>query len=257
MEVHHKSHHPKKWKEYITEFLMLFFAVTLGFFAENFREHKVIEHKMTQNYIALVEDLKQDSIKIQEILTESEKYEINLVKFKFILFQYHKNEIGWDTLKLKYNQLGKLPSYNTLFINNTTFKNMQSSGLLSYIEFGELKSKLSEYYEVAFKRLEDNNKIFDESGTTFFNEQVPHRNSVEMNRGKEILLKQFPVKFSDIKNYSSYLLNLTLTKNILISEKLVYDLDSYSGRYYFYNDILHRIIKMNSELSRILKDIQH
>ncbi len=37
MEVHH-PHHPvytKKWSEYIIEFVMLFAAVTLGFFAEN------------------------------------------------------------------------------------------------------------------------------------------------------------------------------------------------------------------------------
>jgi hypothetical protein len=31
MEVHHHSHHPKKWKEYITEFLMLFFG-EFGFY---------------------------------------------------------------------------------------------------------------------------------------------------------------------------------------------------------------------------------
>jgi len=31
MEVHHKNHNPKNFKEYITEFLMLFTAVTLGF----------------------------------------------------------------------------------------------------------------------------------------------------------------------------------------------------------------------------------
>ena len=43
MEVHHPHHltHKKNWKEYITEFLMLFFAVTLGFFAENYREHQI------------------------------------------------------------------------------------------------------------------------------------------------------------------------------------------------------------------------
>jgi len=38
MEVHHSHHHAghakKKFQEYITEFLMLFAAVTLGFFAE-------------------------------------------------------------------------------------------------------------------------------------------------------------------------------------------------------------------------------
>ena len=36
MEVHHhpdNHHNSKKWKEYFSEFLMIFLAVTLGFFA--------------------------------------------------------------------------------------------------------------------------------------------------------------------------------------------------------------------------------
>ena len=44
MEVHHHSHHPKKWKEYLTEFLMLFLAVSMGFIAENIRE-KYVENE--------------------------------------------------------------------------------------------------------------------------------------------------------------------------------------------------------------------
>src|ERR1700686_4473183 len=42
MEVHHHPdlHHKKKhWKEYFLEFLMIFLAVTMGFFAESYREH--------------------------------------------------------------------------------------------------------------------------------------------------------------------------------------------------------------------------
>ena len=41
MEVHHshKNHGKKNWKEHITEFFMLFLAVSLGFLAENYREH--------------------------------------------------------------------------------------------------------------------------------------------------------------------------------------------------------------------------
>ena len=44
MEVHHHSHHPKKWKEYISEFLMFFAAVTLVFFAENLRKYQIEKH---------------------------------------------------------------------------------------------------------------------------------------------------------------------------------------------------------------------
>lgn len=66
MEVHHHSHHPKKWKEYITEFLMLFAAVTLGFFAENQREHYIESLRETQYMESLMEDLARDKIDLDE-----------------------------------------------------------------------------------------------------------------------------------------------------------------------------------------------
>lgn len=55
MELHHPHHptHKKNWKEYITEFLMLFFAVTLGFFVENYREH-YIERQREKEFLHLI-----------------------------------------------------------------------------------------------------------------------------------------------------------------------------------------------------------
>ena len=42
MEVHAHTHTArKKWTHYFWEFLMLFLAVTLGFFVENQREHYI------------------------------------------------------------------------------------------------------------------------------------------------------------------------------------------------------------------------
>ena len=62
MEIHNHSHTArKKWNHYFWEFLMLFLAVTLGFFVENQREH-YIEHKREKAYIrSLIRDLKQDT----------------------------------------------------------------------------------------------------------------------------------------------------------------------------------------------------
>ncbi len=52
MEVHHHPHVEKKgFKEYFLEFLMIFFAVTMGFLAENLREH-ITEHNKEKQYIA-------------------------------------------------------------------------------------------------------------------------------------------------------------------------------------------------------------
>ena len=51
MEVHHHPHVEKKnFKEYFLEFLMIFLAVTMGFFTENIREH-FAEKKTTQQYL--------------------------------------------------------------------------------------------------------------------------------------------------------------------------------------------------------------
>jgi hypothetical protein len=62
MEVHHPHHptHKKKWSEYIIEFVMLFTAVTLGFFAENIREGIAEKHKKQELLAAVVRDFKTD-----------------------------------------------------------------------------------------------------------------------------------------------------------------------------------------------------
>jgi hypothetical protein len=255
MEVHH-SHHPthkKKWKEYLLEFFMLFIAVTMGFFAENIREHKVIEHRMKENYEALVEDLVQDSNKINELYRIRTQSEGNLVKLKYMLFQYHQKKIDWLTLQKEYEELKPLPNYSTLFINNTTFKNLQSSGLLSYVSNKSMKSMLSYYYEVVFKRLEDNNKLFDESGVRFFLSCLPRKVNVEIARKRSELLKDFPEEFSAPKNYTDYLMNLSIAKEMLTSERLIYEVDAYSSRYYEYLNILDEIKKKNTELINMIK----
>src|SRR5689334_1028504 len=61
MEIHH---HPrvekKKFKEYFLEFLMIFLAVTLGFFAEGLREHIGESAKEREYLSAMSEELKYD-----------------------------------------------------------------------------------------------------------------------------------------------------------------------------------------------------
>jgi hypothetical protein len=258
MEVHH-SHHPshkKKWKEYFLEFFMLFIAVTMGFFAENIREHKVIEHKMKENYQSLIEDLSQDSAKVNELSRLRARNESNLVKLKYMLFQYHKKQIDWPTLQKQYKELGPIPDYVSLFINNTTFKNLQSSGLLSYIKDKTLKSRLSYYYEVMFKRLEDNNKLFDEMGSEFFKSGLPKKRIIELDRKRLDLLTAYPAEFTSQDEYSGYLLNLELTKEMLTSEKLIYDLDAYAARYYSYYNMVNSVSKKNIELIELIKSVE-
>ena len=54
MEVHHHPHVEKKsFKEYFLEFLMILLAVTMGFIAENIREHYT-EKIMQENILKAI-----------------------------------------------------------------------------------------------------------------------------------------------------------------------------------------------------------
>jgi hypothetical protein len=65
MEVHHHSKPgKKKFKEYFLEFLIIFLAVTLGFFAENIREHFVNSNKEKEFITSLKEDLRNDTTQL-------------------------------------------------------------------------------------------------------------------------------------------------------------------------------------------------
>lgn len=64
MEVYHYPNmhvHPKHFKEYFLEFLMIFLAVTMGFFAENIRQSISDKGHVHQLCGQLVQDLKNDS----------------------------------------------------------------------------------------------------------------------------------------------------------------------------------------------------
>lgn len=76
MEVHHHPHLPhgkKKFRDYFLEFLMIFLAVTLGFLAENLREH-ITEGAKEKEYIhSLVEDLETDRAFLQRVVPEMQQ----------------------------------------------------------------------------------------------------------------------------------------------------------------------------------------
>lgn len=89
MEVHHHPdlHHKERpWKEYFLEFVMIFLAVTLSFFAETIREHFSEEGKAKELAESLYKEIYSDSVAIRRIeiirITKANElnYFINFVK---------------------------------------------------------------------------------------------------------------------------------------------------------------------------------
>ena len=158
MEVHHHSHHPKKWKEYLTEFIMLFAAVTLGFFAENQREHLIEGNREKQYMQSLFEDLRKDTT----ILNNLKRYDtIQTAKLDSTNKLLIDNKWGVAEIKLLYRL--NLKSAGTLRYNlsERTAAQLKNAGGMRLVENQELSNKISEYW-VKSENLKEYNTFVDD-----------------------------------------------------------------------------------------------
>jgi hypothetical protein len=145
MEVHHHPdlHHEKKpWKEYILEGLMIFLAVTMGFFAESLREH-INEKKRAQDFaVALYSDLKADTAEMRGYL----RYHKIAVANIDTLMQLLSDNDPKDVPPAKLYWFGLWGGAFRIFIpHDATFTEMKSSGSLRFFANLEFNSKLEQY----------------------------------------------------------------------------------------------------------------
>ena len=159
------------------------------------------------NKIAILKDLKQDAITIDSILVQDE---LLIQRFNSALNVLYLSKKGGITeSELLSKVIPTLIAGNpTLYVNNSSFKNMQSSGLLSNLEDNELKSKLSYYYEVVFKRIESNNNSFDQSSINY-NNTFPMGVGADLRRTNQFN-NEYPLNNS--KNYFDFMLSLKKQK---------------------------------------------
>jgi hypothetical protein len=146
MEVHHSHvhHKSKKWKEYFLEFLMIFLAVTMGFFAESYREHLSDQAKEKEYIQSLIEDLKSD----QQLLSQKNlqlKSGISMMD-SLITILNTPSQIVKNTGQLYY--LGRLaPRLYPLSANNRTFEQLKNSGNFRLIRNLSTSNKIMTYYQ--------------------------------------------------------------------------------------------------------------
>ena len=248
MEVHHHAHHPKNWKEYITEFIMLFAAVTLGFLAENIREHQIINHKTNQNLQSIVLDLKKDSVLIQQRLKEYTKASILLEKLNVLSIHYHSSNISKDEfLDSALNINTNLVFGTSFYINNSSYKNTISSGSFSNISSLELKRTISDYYEVYGAKLNDNNRILDDVVEFYTIHTLPKPGGRLGNtRSSE-----------EIKNLISYYKKSLLFNSSLLDKEFIIYNQKAKDRVDIYLLLMTTFNQKNSELLKLLAANQH
>ena len=162
MEVHHHSHHPKKWKEYVTEFIMLFAAVTLGFFAENQREHLIEGNREKQYMQSLYEDLRKDTTILNSLI----KYDtIQTGKLDTSTILLNNNVWDANTIKVLYRLNLKTAGGLRWNLSERTSAQLKKPTSITTDSFGNLYIADTENYRV--RKVDKNGIIstFAGSGT--------------------------------------------------------------------------------------------
>lgn len=154
MEVHHHSQHPKKWKEYITEFLMLFLAVTLGFFAENMREHQIEKEREVQLMKSMVADLNKNELLLKDQLIALTERKTSCDSLAYLLNNKDRDQYGADI----YMNARRLGFYGREYpLATRSLDQLKNSGMFRLIQYTDVADSLSQYdnlktqYEQAIK----------------------------------------------------------------------------------------------------------
>jgi hypothetical protein len=143
MEVHHHPQVKKKnFKEYFLEFLMIFLAVTLGFFAENVREHFGDGEREEAYAQTLYEDLKVDTTLLNAAISEK-----NFVIPKIDTFRMLVHTKAIDELPAgRWTYFGRFGTRKlNVSLQDATLKQLLSSGDLRLFQKHNVAYAIAQY----------------------------------------------------------------------------------------------------------------
>ena len=164
MEVHHHPdmhHSPKPWKEYLLEFFMIFLAVTMGFFAESLREH-ITDHEKEHQYMeSFLQDLKTDSVLIQQNIEGCIFPALQMDTFASALIDYKPS----DSLNRKLYEYYMNSTYIfTFYPNERTLNQMNNTGSMRLIKKENVANAIADYM-TSLDHLKDYDKVYNEWNT--------------------------------------------------------------------------------------------
>ena len=142
MEVHAHSHTPrKKWTHYFWEFLMLFLAVSLGFYAENLREGILHKKEVKTQMNSLVSDLQSDIVLFDSVISRN-TYGAQMADS---LIELLHSDIT-NTSDIYFAARSVTANLGYYYSNSKSFDQLKSSGLLRYIKPKILLDSVGTYY---------------------------------------------------------------------------------------------------------------
>lgn len=233
MEVHSHTHHEgkKRWKSYIWEFLMLFFAVFCGFLAEWKLEH-VIENQREREYIhSIVEDVNEDINQTTKLIAvlkvESERLDSLIVELASPKIAQNSNKA--------FQLWSSTAGFPDFIHNDRTIQQLKSTGALRTIRIKIVSDSIMKYDQMV-KMIYVGQDVMNSIGAnqTFFHQMFD---------------------FINLKN------NNTNTSPIPLTEKGKNSLnEAYANRTFWKAQIrtlIKRLVIINAEGKRLVKLIEN
>ena len=201
--------------KFLREFLMLFLAISLGFFVENYRE-QIIEDKRELDFVnSFKNDLKNDISELDDLILRRKEREIQIDSIYFI-FKYKKfNEYSNDL----YFYARYLPRPSRFFANNASIDQLKNSGSLTLIKNQKVIDTLLGYNDnflfIDYIREREEylvQRIFDQINIIFdpyvFDQMTVY--DIEFNKPKGSV----SINYSDIQTNKTFLSNLQYLKTV-------------------------------------------
>jgi hypothetical protein len=186
----------KKFSDFVFEFILIFLAITGGFFANNLRENIIDRNKEKEYIVSLIHDVEQDTTSVQENLRNK------TLQLKGIgrLLNYmdsiniKKDNIRFYTLFFKY-----MGSYEIFTTTDITISQLTNSGGMRLIRDKSVLDSIVRYYSTIHsndKQLEFNITKFNEIGDL----EIRYFDINEINRKKGDVPLPEPVIMRELYN---------------------------------------------------------
>jgi len=153
METHKIKSSRKTLYHYLFEFLMLFLAVTAGFFADNLREENVEHHRELKYMHTLAEDLKKDINEIDRIRPLRIAREDSIGALISLLTKKERDKYANDIYRL----VNATEGYESFIRNDRTIQQLKSAAGMRLIK-EEVAADIMKYDNYIISEVDWNNR---------------------------------------------------------------------------------------------------
>ncbi|MFN5045843.1 MAG: hypothetical protein ACK5EI_07875, partial [Bacteroidota bacterium] len=123
----------------------------------------------------------------------------------------------------------------------------------------ELRTQLSYYYEVLFKKLIDNNSLYDQDSKDFYSEHFPLIQPT-INRYIDSILNtndQASLPYRTIEENKSFIYKLDFSNKLLQNPKTLLNVEGFYLRFNVYKYLIISIQEQNIKLMKLLYELKN